>query len=921
LSIVLQETECNIALINEHWLLKNEIDLYVPKNFTLAASFCRQDDPHGGVSILVNEGLMYNEIDISHIVHTSSFEAACIYVDRFNLVFISLYRTPDSDCTIFLDRLEKLLAFILLKKPSSKILLGADFNIDFLKSDNCTESLVNILKSFNLYHVFKYPTKGDKCIDNISTNINQNEFEYKIWDYKISDHPILFFKLLIKDITPNVFKEISFRKLNEENLNMFALSLSNTNWEPVFHISDVNTSFKYFLDTVVYLFDLNCPRVSKKIRNDYKSKVKNKWFDESLKKMRNTITFLSDLTKIPDLVKQDELKKILSSYRKIYKNKIKEAKVKYNENFINSSNNACKAAWQVIKSESGLFFRKNNTVPPFSVEDFNNHYINVGKKVLEKARDKQGSGLDFSIFLNKTNNSQNKFSWKLVTKDDMVKIIKSLNSSNSEDAYGLSNKIVKFIAPHIIEPLTHLVNMVLLSSTFPNCLKVSKTIPLYKKGDKFLISNFRPISMVPVFSKIIESCVKLQIFDFLNFNNILNDNQFGFRPGLSTTLAVESVVSDILDTFESGGCLSVALLDLSRAFDSVLHNILLQKLEFYGIKDQELNFFKTYLCGRKQFVAMGKQNSNFKEVLAGVPQGSVLGPLLFILYINDLPNFMPCKTILYADDTSFILPADNFHSATQGINNIIESGKLWFNSNFLEINNEKTEKICFTLRNIQEQNTNSVKLLGITLDPKLTWEIHSNNIISKLSRVCFLLRKLKNCVSKHTLLIIYHSLFHSHLLYGNILWGNSSGAGRIFIWQKKALRIMFQIPNRVSCKPFFIENKIMTLPNIFIYQNLVFVKENLNKFVPCNAIHGYITRHSEDLHIPQARLTKFIKSYKFLQIKLFNKLPITFRKQENINMYKSKLSNWLVNRSFYSIEEFLNNSDFSPLSDSAKQTS
>lgn len=281
---------------------------------------------------------------------------------------------------------------------------------------------------------------------------------------------------------------------------------------------------------------------------------------------------------------------------------------------------------------------------------------------------------------------------------------------------------------------------------------------------------------------------------------------------------------------------------------------------------------------------------------------------------------MPCKTILYADDTSFILPSSDFSTVHPGIENIIDTGNEWFKSNFLEINVDKTEKICFTLRSAQLEHSRSVKLLGIYLDPKLTWEVHTNNVISKLSRVCFLLRKLKHCVSKQTLLTVYHSLFHSHLLYGNLLWGNSAGAGRVFIWQKKALRILFDIPNKISCRPHFIENEIMTLSSIFIYYNLIFVKQNLSNFTSCNSIHSYFTRQSNDLYIPPARLSKFMKSYKYLQIKLFNKLPFSFRITENINTFKSKLSKWLTSHSFYTVDEFFNNSDFTLLLNYNKQS-
>jgi hypothetical protein len=358
----------------------------------------------------------------------------------------------------------------------------------------------------------------------------------------------------------------------------------------------------------------------------------------------------------------------------------------------------------------------------------------------------------------------------------------------------------------------------------------------------------------------------------------------------------------------------MALVDLSRAFDSVCHDVLLSKLQYYGIRGKELQFFKSYLVGRFQLVHLGTEASSFREVLAGVPQGSVLGPLLFTIFINDLPSSMPCKTLLYADDTSFLHSGNDFQQTESFIQAMIDYGKMWFDSNFLTVNDAKTERICFSLRNMMSQDVSGikydhVKLLGITLDVKLTWVQHANSVISKLARVCFLLRRLKKCVSINMVTTAYHSFFHTHLLYGNLLWGNSSGAKQVFVWQKKALRIMFDIPIRVSCKPYFIENKIMTLCCIFIFQNIIFVKENVNKFFTRDTVHSYYTRGSTDLNAPAVRLSKFVKSHKYLQIKFYNKIPENFRGLD-IKAFKRRLSRWLMSKAFYSIEEFFICNDF-----------
>lgn len=423
------------------------------------------------------------------------------------------------------------------------------------------------------------------------------------------------------------------------------------------------------------------------------------------------------------------------------------------------------------------------------------------------------------------------------------------------------------------------------------------------------IDNYRMISIVSVFSKVLEMCVKDQLLEHLAIFNGLSEYQFGFRPGLSTTKALDNIVSEILYSFEAFEYLDMTLVDLSKAFDSVSHNVLLDKLDFYGVHNSQLNFFKSYLCDRLNMVVIGNEHSSFQKVLAGVPQGSVLGPLLFLLCINDLPINVPAKSVLYADDTSFMVKSRNCLDLAAKRNRALASTKLWCDSNFLQINENKTERIVFMLRQCEIYNYDrdikrSVELLGITLDQKLTWEEHTNKVVTKLSRVCFLLRKLKSCVNSDLMVMAYFSFFHNHLLYANMLWGNSRGAGSVFIWQKKAIRILEGLSFQDSCRPYFNKYNIMTLSGIFIYQNLVYVKENLKEFAYHRDMHQYQTRNSNNILLPNVRLAKFIKSHKYLQVKFFNKLPNEIRLLD-LSYFKTKISKWLISKAFYSVEEFL----------------
>lgn len=389
---------------------------------------------------------------------------------------------------------------------------------------------------------------------------------------------------------------------------------------------------------------------------------------------------------------------------------------------------------------------------------------------------------------------------------EVQNIIGSLSNNSAAGPDEIKAGPIKAVASIIATPFSHVCNCILRDGLFPDELKVARVTVLHKGGPKDDLNNYRPISILSVFSKIIERVIFTRINQYLKNLKVIVPQQFGFQKKKSTELALLGVKEKLIENIEKKLYTVGLFLDIRKAFDSVKHDILLNKIGLYGIRGVAQKLIKSYLTDRKQFVLLGATSSAFRSITVGVPQGSILGPLLFLLYINDIPNIPHTQeVVLYADDTNVFFSGSNLMKLQIDANRWLGELSDWLYANELQLNINKTKYVMFRARNTPRtenfqlcfrnniiQSTNTIKFLGVTFNEYLSWNEHIDHMKLKLSRIIGALWKVRNQIPARFRTSIYSAMIQSHLQYCILIWGTTTDSNlrALFQLQKRSVRAL-----------------------------------------------------------------------------------------------------------------------------------
>ena len=854
------------------------------------------------------------------------YEAIVVEIFKPNsqpFCIVAVYRPPGTEDEFFCyyEDVIKSLDF-----ENKEIIVIGDMNCNYLAESRNSEliHLTEISEVYQLTQIINKPTRitltSKSLIDLIFTNQESRVVSHGVIDCGINDHCLVYVVRKIAVPTNNRHKYIATRSFKNFNSSFFIQELQSLPWGDIEFLDSPDEMWDVWKQLFTSVANKHAPLKTKRVRH----KV-SPWLTPDLKGMiikRNNLK--KKAVRSGDLNDWNEYKRL----RNKTNNKLRDTKAAYYHKEIENNSGNVREIWKTIndlmsrkiKSNTINELKVNNlsfTEPSEIADELNKHFTEVGSTL---ASILPQNNCDFKQYLLKT-----KTNFRL-EKISVKSVLETLNCLVTKKAVGLdhiSSKLLKVAAPVLAESLCKIFNKSVETGTFPSEWKSAKVFPVHKKDDKSDPNNYRPISVLPAVGKVFERIIYDQLYSYLSRNKILTKHQSGFRSLHSTVTALLDATNEWYFNIDQGNTNVVVFLDLAKAFDTVSHQILLNKLELYGISGPTLDWFKSYLFNRDQVCVVQGYTSEPRKISCGVPQGSILGPLLFLIYINDLPACLKYATArMFADDTTIT----NSHKSTarlhREVNHDLNNLQNWLLANQLSLNVLKTEYMYFAsdynLSNlgifvidplkIGEQpitRVRSTKSLGVVFDQRLVWEEHVDSLCKRVSSGLAALKQARQYVPQDTLLMIYNAVIKPLFDYCDVVWGNLNKTlmARLQKLQNRAARIITRKGYDVRSADIRKELRWDDLETIRKKHLAVVMYKVVNNKVPSYLINlfeksnsGYALRESESRLLLPKYNTEFAKSssFSFIGAKIWNTIPYHIRTAPTLSAFKKQINSLAV---------------------------